>query len=202
MSEKTKKRRADLRVRIIDAAEAAVLSGGLSAVKARDLAKQSGCALGAIYTVFDDMTDILLAVNGRTFERLGKAVSGALAACPDCTPQEALITMAKAYLYFAAENTRAWRTLFDVEMSVDQQVPDWYMTELGRLFALISGPLQQLRPDLPPDETAIMTRALFSSIHGIVLLGLEKRISGVPLPEIERMIETILANFTASATAA
>ena len=71
MSEKTQKRHADLRARITDAAETAVIGGGISAIKARDLAREAGCALGAIYTVFDDMTDIVPAVNSRTFSRLG-----------------------------------------------------------------------------------------------------------------------------------
>ena len=39
-----------------------------------------------------------------------------------------------------------------------------------------------------------MTRALFSSVHGIVLLGLERRISGVPPEKLERMIELVLSN--------
>jgi len=196
MSDKIAKRRADLRTRIIDAAEATILADGISAVKARDLAKTAGCALGAIYNVFDDMTHIVLEVNGRTFKRLGVFIADALAAQAPQPPRDALITMAKAYLQFAADNKRAWRTLFDLEMSTEQDVPEWYMTELGQLFALIAAPLRALRPELSREEIAVLTRALFSSVHGIVLLGLEQRISGVPLPEIEHMIEVVLISFS------
>ena len=124
LSEKTEKRRADLRVRITDAAQAAVIEGGIEAVKARDLAKQAGCALGAIYTVFDDRTDIILAVNSRTFARLGQHVTDAVKAQSANTPTDQLIVMAKAYLEFAAANAFAWRTLFEIEMSTDKTVPD------------------------------------------------------------------------------
>jgi hypothetical protein len=37
-----------------------------------------------------------------------------------------------------------------------------------------------------------MVRALFSAVHGIVLLGLEQRISGVPPERIEQMIAQVL----------
>ena len=198
MSEKTQKRRADLRARITDAAETAVISGGISAIKARDLAREAGCALGAIYTVFDDMTDIVLAVNSRTFSRLGQAVTAAVEAQDTPAPDDQLIVMAKAYLRFAADNAFAWRSLFDVEMSTDKDVPEWYFDEMSRLLKLIADPLATLRPDLPKEEVFLLARAMFSSVHGIVLLGLEKRISGVPLPDIERMIETILRNFAGS----
>jgi hypothetical protein len=46
---------------------------------------------------------------------------------------------------------------------------------------------------MPADELDLMVRALFSSVHGIVLLGLERRISGVPRPQIEHMIAQVLS---------
>ena len=67
------------------------------------------------------------------------------------------------------------------------------------LFALIAAPLSQVFPDWDRDEIDLMTRALFSSVHGIVLLGLEKRISGVPQNQIERMIALLLLNATSPA---
>ena len=41
-----------------------------------------------------------------------------------------------------------------------------------------------------------MTGTLFSSIHGIVLLGLENRISGVPHGQLKDMIALLLAIVT------
>lgn len=197
MTPKTEQRRADLRVRIVDAAEAAILEGGIGALKARALAQEAGCAVGALYNVFDDMTGIVLAVNGRTFQRLGAHIAAALEDGDTSEPVNALIVMAKAYHGFAAENTRAWRALFDVEMVADSDVPEWYLEELGKLFALIAAPLTRLHPHKPQADIETLTRALFSSVHGIVLLGLENRISAVPRPEIERMLEVVLTGFAA-----
>ncbi|MDP2081431.1 MAG: WHG domain-containing protein [Pseudotabrizicola sp.] len=193
---KTETRRDDLRTRLIDHAEAVIAAQGLAALKARDLAKLAGCSVGAIYNVFTDLNAVTMAVNGRTFQRLGAAVSASMAG-QDLTPRDCLITMSHAYLHFAASNTKAWRALFDLEMSIETQVPAWYLAELAALFALISAPLARIFPDWPAARIDLMTRALFSSVHGIVLLGLEKRISGVPVDKIEQMIAVVLANITA-----
>ncbi|NEX45683.1 TetR/AcrR family transcriptional regulator [Pseudotabrizicola algicola] len=192
---KTDLRREALRDRLIDHAEALIASKGLAALKARDLAGLAGCSVGAIYTVFADLNELVMAVNGRTFRRLGAAVSASLGA-REMSAQDSLITMSHAYLHFAAANTKAWRALFDLEMSQDSAVPQWYLAELAALFGLISAPLQRIFPDWPAPQIDLMTRALFSSVHGIVLLGLEKRISGVPVDRIEQMIAVVLANVT------
>ena len=197
MARDTTKRREALRETLIELAEAHVRKDGLSSLRARTLANEAGCAVGAIYNVFDDMTGLTLAVNGRTFGRLGKHVSDAVAKVADAPPTERLIVMAIAYLEFASANPNLWRALFDVEMSTDRDVPEWYMQELGRLFAIIAQPLSELYPDPEPGEIDLMTRALFSSVHGIVLLGLENRISAVPRERMEGMIEFLLKRVTA-----
>ena len=152
--------------------------------------------MGAIYNVFDDMTGLILAVNGRTFRRMGAFVSGTMKDNPEATPTETLITIAKAYLSFAIENPNLWRALFEVEMSTDGDVPTWYLDELGRLFSIIAAPISELNPEASAAEVDLMTRTLFSSVHGIVLLGLEKRISGVPRERMEDMIEYLLTSVT------
>ena len=71
MARDTAKRREDLRERLLDIAEAEVKANGSASLRARSLAVEAGCAVGAIYNVFDDMTGLTLAVNLRTFKRLG-----------------------------------------------------------------------------------------------------------------------------------
>jgi len=192
-------RREDLRARLIDIAEARIRKDGLGAIKARELAREAECAVGAIYNVFSDLNGLIMAVNGRTFQALGQEVASTVAAAPQDAPQAELITMSHAYLRFAAENTNLWRALFDLEMSTEMDVPQWYLAELGKLFALIAAPLARVFPNYSRHELELMTRALFSSVHGIVLLGLQKRISGVPLDKIEDMIAILLSNVTSQA---
>lgn len=186
-------RRDDLRARITDIAETVIRDHGLAAVKARDLAAQAGCAVGAIYNVFTDLNGVVMAVNARTFLALGAAVAGALQGREGLPPTERLVVMAHAYLHFAQANPRAWRTLFDLQMTTET-VPDWYLAELHKLFAHIAAPLAELFPDRDREGLALLTRTLFSAVHGIVLLGLERRISGLPPEKIEEMIGLLLRN--------
>jgi AcrR family transcriptional regulator len=173
MARKTDKRREDLRIKLLDLAEAKVIAGGLASLKARDLAQDAGCSVGAIYTVFAH-------------------VAAAVKAHPAASPADQLVIMAMGYLDFAAENTKAWRTLFDLEMSTEMEVPKWYLIELAQLFSYIADPLRKIFPDTPDSEIDLMTRALFSSVHGMVLLGLEQRISAIPRSDMEKMVSFLL----------
>ena len=195
MARKTEERREDLRRKLTDAAERIITTQGVAAIKARDLAAMAGCSVGAIYNVFGDLNDLIMAVNGRTFRKLGAHVTSSLAG-RDLSPNEQLVTMAHAYLDYAAQDTLAWRALFDLQMSTETNVPEWYLRELGEVFALIAAPLRALFPDWDQTRIDLMTRALFSSVHGIVLLGLERRISAVPLDHIRQMLAVVLLNVT------
>jgi len=187
----TADRRAALRERLTDIAEATIAAQGLSALRARDLAAQAGCAVGAIYTVYGDMTELVLTVNARTFRHLGRAVATALAAAP-ADPAAQLVAMGHAYHAFAAANRPAWAAMFRVDGPPGKGPPDWYLAEMNQLFTWIEAPLAVLMPDLPDPDRALMARALFSAVHGIVALGLDQAAAGVPAGQIDRMIGLIL----------
>lgn len=192
MSTATRHRRDEVRHRLILAAERQIAAQGLASLKARDLAAEAGCALGAIYTAFDDMNALVMAVNGRTFRALGGAVAAALAGTDGQSPVQRLIVMARCYRGFASDHTHLWRALFDLDMTRDDALPDWYMIELQSLFSNIARPVAELFPELTGKDLELMVRALFSSVHGIVLLGLQNRISGVAPENIDRMIVAVL----------
>lgn len=195
MAGKVEARRKVLRENLIEIAERRIATDGLSALRARDLATEAGCALGAIYNVFGDLTDLVLAVNARTFKTLGADVAAALADAPqDATEQ--LVVMAQAYHAFAAKHFHLWRALFDVDRAEGEAAPDWYLAEMGQLFAYIAAPISSLFPDMTGPEQALLTRGLFSSVHGIVLLGLDGASAGVPSAAIDDMIALILVQLT------
>ncbi len=194
MASKTELRREALRTNLIAIAERTIANDGLRALRARDLAKEAGCAVGAIYNVFGDLTDLTLAVNARTFHRLGADVAEALAEAPQ-DPVDQLVIMAQAYHRFAAANHQSWRALFDIERPAGEAAPDWYLHEMGKLFTYIADPLTAIFPDKTAEEITLLTRALFSSVHGIVLLALDDASAGVPSDDTDRMIDLILRQF-------
>lgn len=196
MAKNTKARHEDLRHRLIDLGEQVVTEKGLNALRARDLAKQANCSVGAIYNVFKDMNGLALQVNGRTFQRLGAAVAASVVNMENTPPCDRLVALSHAYLQFASDNFNAWSALFDIEMTAGPDVPEWYMNALADLFRHINTPVREIFPELDRNDSELMTRGLFSSIHGIVLLGLQERISGVPVDQIARMITLILSNLS------
>jgi len=192
MTGKVAQRQARLREALIDAAERQIAAGGLQTLKARGLAQEAGCSVGAIYNIFDDLDALVMAVNGRTFRRLGASVVHAVEEAGAQGPNAQLVALAHGYLHFADAHTHLWRALFDLEMSSEGPVPEWYLEELAAVFALIAAPVARLFPQMAREELDLMVRGLFSSVHGIVLLGLERRISAVPMDRLERMLEQLL----------
>ncbi len=195
MARNTQAKHDALRSTLVEIAERRMAQGGLEVLKARDLAQEAGCSVGAIYNVFGDLKSVAVAVNGRTFHRIGETV-GARVTEAQLPPRDTLVALSLAYLDFATDNPRLWRALFEIEFTADDDVPAWYRHELGKLFGFIAAPLGRLYPDYSSEDITLLTRALFSSVHGIVWLGLERRISGVPRAQLARMIELTMRNLS------
>src|SRR5437867_10299506 len=73
----TDQRRARLRDALVTAAEQAIAQQGLGSLRARALAEEVGCAVGAIYNVVEDLDDLVLLVNARTLTALERDLSAA-----------------------------------------------------------------------------------------------------------------------------
>lgn len=192
-------RKQKLKATLIAAAERAVAARGLAGLKARDLAAEAGCAVGAIYNVVADLDDLALAVHARTLAALEKELTASASDIPveACAgPQGAtrqLIQMAIAYLDFAAANKARWRALFEGRVPEGKPMPEWYRAEQTRLFGYIEQPLRDLLPNTPPGQLAMLARSLFSAVHGIVTLGLEEKLGAVSLEELRNQTALLVS---------
>lgn len=187
-------RRASLRERLLDAAGKTIEAQGLSALKARELAAQAGCALGAIYTAYSDLDELILKVNLRTLERLEATLTAATA---KGDPEQALSLLARAYLAFARNNQRSWRALFEHRMAPGSALPDWFSQALNRLFSHLEAPLAELLPGSSPAQRASLARTLFSAVHGVIMLGLEEKIAETPPEALDTQVEQLVRLITA-----
>ncbi len=182
-------RRSKLRERLLDVARQSIAARGLAGLKARDLAAEAGCALGAIYTAFDDLDELILRVNLSTLQRLGEALDGALR---EAEPEGALRALARAYLDFARAEEPSWRALFEHRLSGGAPVPDWYVDARNQLFSRLETPLGQLLPDQDPETRARLARTLFSAVHGVVALGLEQKIAATPPQTLDAQLDALV----------
>jgi AcrR family transcriptional regulator len=192
----TDQRRARLRDALVTAAEQAIAQQGLGALRARALAEEVGCAVGAIYNVVEDLDDLVVLVNARTLEALERDLSAAdRAGEPADGPNAAvgrLVRMALAYLDFAATQTPRWRTLFEHRMPTGREVPAWYREQQQRLFAHVEELLLELQADESRVRRALLARSLFSAVHGLVVLGLEEKLQAIPLPVLREQARFVV----------
>jgi AcrR family transcriptional regulator len=184
---KALERREKLREDLIRAAERMIAIRGLAGLKTRDLAREIGCANGAVYNLVADVVELILRVGSCTLLRLDEALSAAERA-GEPSPQETLVRIAIAYCDFAAGNLELWRALFEHRMEAGKDVPDWSIDDQMQLFRHIYTPLAALFPKLSQDELGITARSLFSAVHGMVALGLEQKLVAVPLPALRKEI--------------
>jgi AcrR family transcriptional regulator len=194
-----KDRKADLRTRLIQAAEAEIAEKGLLGLKARDVTQRAGCALGAIYNAVADLDELVMRVNSRTLERLGIALAPASDAGG---PEAVTLALADAYAVFALENRRLWSALFEHRLPEGVEMPDWHRQEHEVLIARIVAPLRKLRPDLPEDEIRLRVRTLFGAVHGVVHLALQGRLVGVPVPLLRQEVAALVGALVLGAKAA
>ena len=192
MATKTDERRVKLRVDLIDVAERHIAEGSLSSLKAREVAREAGCSLGAIYNVFADMDELVFAVNARTLSRLDQTLASRMESIEDDDIIAIMTTLAMVYLDFSVENPNLWSALFEHQYTDGRATPEWLVTAQAKLIGYIAYPLRRFLPDMSDQEIETLARALFSAVHGIVLLGTENRFVAVPLGEIRTQLKVIV----------
>jgi AcrR family transcriptional regulator len=191
MTSKALERREKLRDALILAAERDISAQGLAGLKTRELAQQIGCANGAVYNLVEDMDDLILRVGSRTLARLDAALTEAESSGPEAAG-ETLVRIAVAYCDFAAANIELWRTLFEHRMGPGKAIPAWVVDEQMHLFRHIYRPLAVLFPNRSAAELGVTARSLFSSVHGMVALGLDQKLIAVPIEALRNQIAIIV----------
>lgn len=194
----TAERHEALRAALITAAERAISASGLAGLKARELAREAGCALGAIYTVFPDLNALIFEVNGRTLSAIDAAIETALKAregalSTSADPVERLAVLSLAYLDYATHNGRRWAALFAHSLPEGQAVPEAYLERQAKLFRYVEASLAALRPQLAGDELSLLARSLFSAVHGVVSLGLDEKLTPTPISLLRGQIRLLVS---------
>jgi len=181
------------RTLILEIARGLIASKGLRSLKVRDIAETADCSVGSVYNEFGDFDGVILTVNRETV----LALTARLAALPKDDPIRQLHGLAAAYLDFAFEHANLLRSLFEHRMEDDRPYPDDILQMVMDAFALMHPPLVRLLPDADDVKIALLSRTLFSAVHGIISLGLEERMVAVPpqmlRQQVEQFVDTHLA---------
>jgi AcrR family transcriptional regulator len=189
------RKRLDLRESLITAAQRTVSEHGYRALRARDLAAEVGCAVGAIYNVFPDMDALILVIKSRTLDELQADIINGLGPDETRTPEDGearLLAATRIYLDFARRNRELWLSAFE-HSSPDTPVLRAYMLRLDAIFANVDGPLMAILPGMEERPRKLLARALFSAVHGVVALGLDQKLGGISEEELHWQARVVLS---------
>lgn len=176
------------RLQILEIARTIIATKGLKSLKVRDVAEAAGCSVGSVYNEFGDFDGVILTVNRETVQALTRRLRGV----PAEDPVGQLYGLAETYLDFFAEHANLLRSLFEHRMEDDRPYPDDILQMVMDAFALMHPPLVRLLPDADDVRIALLSRTLFSAVHGIISLGLEERMVAVPPQMLRQQVEQFL----------
>lgn len=176
------------RLQILEIARSIISTKGLRSLKVRDVAEAAGCSVGSVYNEFGDFDGVILTVNRETVQALTERLDGV----PAEDPVRQLYGLAETYLEFFAENANLLRSLFEHRMEDDRPYPDDILQMVMEAFALMHPPLVRVLPDADDVKIALLSRTLFSAVHGIISLGLEERMIAVPRQMLRQQVTQFL----------
>jgi AcrR family transcriptional regulator len=184
--------RTKMRDHMLEIANRIISSEGLAAVQARRIAQEAGCAVGTLYNIYGSLDLLIIEANACTLEALGQHLSKAGATADGSQMRDRLSALALGYLDFASSRDKAWRALFEHQMSPGGEVPLWYRDRQRALFALVEAVLEHSIAD--PVLRASNARALFAAVHGIVAISLDSKLGDFDYSETERQVKFVVGS--------
>jgi AcrR family transcriptional regulator len=172
-----------LRSNILDVGRQLIADEGLSSVQARRIATEAGCSVGSVYNVFEDLDELIIALNMLTLAELGASLQAAHDRARQESTHDRLLALAQAYFLFASEHKKPWRAIFEHQLPEGRTAPPEYREDQDKLFALVEECLAKVVTEKEQRKSA--ARALFASVHGIVSLSLDRKL-GEFAPEATR----------------
>lgn len=194
MSDNRDAKRDALRTRLIEAAESELAEHGMQGLKARNVTKKAGCALGGLYNVVPDLDGLIILVNSKTLARLGGQLQDAVPS--NASPQEAIQQLAQAYVIFAMAEPHLWFAAFNHRLPEGQELPLWHQEEYMILTQNIAMPLAKLVPDLSLQAAALRAQTLFAAVHGVVHMSLNGQFAGAPRDHLQAEIKALVTALT------
>jgi AcrR family transcriptional regulator len=179
-----KQKKGKRRLLMLAIARRLIEAKGLRSLKVRDVAEAADCSIGSVYNEFGDFDGLILTVNRETVQ----ALAARLSAVPAEDPIRQLHGLAATYLDFATEHANLVRSLFEHRMEDDRPFPEDILVMVMQAFALMHEPLVRLLPGKDPADVALLSRMMFSAVHGIISLGLEERMVAVPPEKLRQQV--------------
>lgn len=195
MGRRNEHTREELREISLRAAEQLVAAHGLAGLSTRKVVACIGYTVGSLYMVFRNLDDLVAQMNERTLDVLyGKLV---IAVADRPSPTAAIRALAQAYLNFALTETNRWLALYEHRLPEGQTMTDSFTEKVARMFELVQHHLALLCPQRSLEDIALAARALWSGIHGICVLSLDRKLESIGGRSMQEVANSLLDNYLA-----
>ena len=181
----------EIRVMVLNAAEAIVTNEGYSELKMRKIAREIGYTVGSIYMVFTNMADLIMHIKARTLDD----IAAQLQQVQDCAPEQCIADLAKVYLGYASQNFNRWSMIFEYRLPQDAEIPEWYQEKVEHVFSRVEAQFSKLAPQCSAQQSKQAARALWSGVHGICILSLTGKLDAVGIKDVEDAVVLLVESF-------
>jgi AcrR family transcriptional regulator len=177
----------DLRSALIRSAVELLRSEGPDALTLRGVARAAGVSQAAPYRHFADRRALVAAVAEEGFRRLQAAMLEAVRSAPGPL---GLKGVAIAYVRFGHENPAEYRIMFGPELGNQDDLPELQVTSRAVLDFVAEGVRGLQAGGLVVEgDAGMMAAALWSMLHGLVMLSLDGQVTGVTT-SLDELVET------------
>jgi AcrR family transcriptional regulator len=161
---------------------------GPAALTLRGVARAAGVSQAAPYRHFADHRALVGAVAEQGFRLLQQAM---IVVVQRDTGRKGLKGVAIAYVTFGLENPALYRIMFGAEVVREADLPELHKTGSAVLGFVRHGIEELQRQSLiGPGDAGAMATALWSMLHGLVMLVLDGQTAGSGLSVAELVEET------------
>jgi len=193
MARRSDHSREEIRQMALDAAEAIITEGGYKGLSTRKVAATIGYTAGTLYLVFEDLEDLVRQLNGRTLDALHAWLRARQP--QDGDPRAQLLALADSYIAYAEAETPRWNLLFEYVTEQGNELPDWYLAKLSRVFGLAETALAPLADRRSARQIQQAARVLWAGVHGICTLKIRHRMELAGGQMARMLIDNFLIGF-------
>jgi AcrR family transcriptional regulator len=135
---------------------------GYERFSAREVAKRAGYTIGTIYNLFQNLDQLMVALNTRTFAQW----MAVLIAGFDQAGADRVAALVAGYFEFARHHPNLWMAIYDHRLPPGETLPATYLQQRAQLTGLVEIEVAGVLPGHTHEAIAALTRSLLATVHG------------------------------------
>ena len=135
---------------------------GFAAFSAREVARRVGYSIGTIYNVFSSLDQLLIAINGLTFELWTEYLRRRV----DQGGGDRIRALVQAYFDFAREHPKLWMAIYDHRLPTGMAMAPEDMEKRRALTQIVFDEIARQLPTRSEGDVEHLARSLIATVHG------------------------------------